>query len=113
MPSDDEIIQRAMPGSTTFHPKVMCPKCGWHFAKGFTDPTGQHTSLEAGAVTICGSCLSPLRFAGDPVAATLLTPEDFAALPREEQDELKKFWFLAYLARMTGPHDNDRKGPIQ
>lgn len=112
MLSDDEILQRAMPGSSRILKPVLCPRCGWHFDKGLSDPSGKHVELVPGMFTICGKCLASLRTNEDCLFVRL-TPDDVTKLTPQEREDLATMWCHTYIARRIKSLDPDPKEPMQ
>jgi hypothetical protein len=112
--SDDEILQAMWPGSTRIFAPVLCPCCGWHFAKGFTDPEGTQVELKPGFVTICGECVAILKFDAN-LQPVHQTPELLAQWPRNELKQIAAIWRLTFVARhLRGNEGNDaNKGTQQ
>lgn len=113
MKSIQEQMQELIPGSTTFPSRVLCPKCGWHFKAGLTDPSGQTSELVPGAHLICGQCMSVLKVNQEGNLA-IVSAADIAALSSEDLQLLSRMWQLTFIARtLGGGPEVDQPGPRQ
>jgi hypothetical protein len=114
MKSVDQQMQDILPGSTTFAARLLCPKCGWHFKAGLTDPSGKHVELMPDAALVCGQCLAILHIDAQR-KPQVMSREQLAAADPECLEQIKRHWMLAYMAlQLTGPDpDAGKKGQPQ
>lgn len=97
--SDSDKVQEMFPGATrVINAKMLCPRCGWHFPKGFADPTGTITELQPGGITICGECLAVLKL-DDQCKPVLQTTELMNDWPMLEQVAIRELWIAHYMMR--------------
>lgn len=107
-----DALKELLPGSTFFDADVLCPSCGWHFKKGFTDPQGKALRLMPDSVTVCGQCLALVRFDAD-LKPLVMTDDELKAMPAEDIAGLVQAWKISYLSLLlTGP-DPEMKGSKQ
>lgn len=101
--SVNDFMQKILPGSTSFPVKLLCPKCGWHFKAGFTDPSGRTREVVPNAAVVCGQCLALLR-TNEQLQLEEMTRERLATATPEELEQLQRFWMMAYVAlKLKGP----------
>ena len=86
-------------GTTTRMPPQACTRCG----KMLDANDGEEGHVpKPGAFTVCAMCAALHRFS-DEMRIVAVTPEEFAALPTEFQDEIASIQAMIVLARSRVP----------
>jgi hypothetical protein len=103
MKTINEQMQEILPGSTTFPARVLCPRCGWHFKAGLTDPSGKHRELMPGGALVCGQCLAILKV-NEARELEKISAEELRQAKPEDMQLLAQVWMATYVGRaLAGP----------